>query len=81
MRYSVYILRSEKTHRFYIGQSNNIGGRLQEHNAGKTKSTKAGAPWLVVHQEQFDSRSEAFAREQQIKRYKGGEAFKKLLGL
>ncbi len=81
MRYYVYILRSKKTHRFYIGQSNNVGRRLQEHNTSKTKSTRAGAPWLVVHQEQFGSRSEAFAREQQIKRYKGGEAFKKLLGL
>jgi predicted GIY-YIG superfamily endonuclease len=33
----------------------------------------------VVYVEQCSSRSEAMRREKEIKRYKGGEAFKRLL--
>ena len=79
VKYSVYILESRKTGKYYVGQTNDLQFRIDQHNSGKNKSTKHGVPWVLVHHEKFNTRSEAFAREQQIKRYKGGEAFKKLL--
>jgi putative endonuclease len=44
--YTVYILFSSKTQKFYIGQTQNIENRLFEHNSGETKSTKGGIPWI-----------------------------------
>ncbi len=80
MKFTVYILKSIATNKYYIGQTHDLKTRLIRHNAGKNKSTKYAAPWACVYREEYDTRSEAFAREQQIKRYKGGVAFKKLLG-
>jgi putative endonuclease len=79
--YFVYILKSLKVLRYYIGSSENVARRLSDHNSGKVKSTKAYKPWEVVYLEKFNIKSDAFKREKQIKSYKSGNAFKKLLGL
>ncbi len=75
----VYILKSKSTGRYYIGQTNNIRERLKKHNLGKTKSTKYGIPWQVVYSEEFKTRTEVMKRENEIKSYKGGNAFRNLL--
>ncbi len=75
----VYILYSQKFSRYYVGNSENIETRLKQHNIGKTKSTKNFRPWVLVHQELFETRIEARKREIQIKSYKGGRAFCELL--
>jgi len=53
--------------------------RLEKHSRGKTKSMKNRGEFEVVYVEQCSSRSGAMNREKEIKRYKGGEAFKRLL--
>lgn len=75
----VYILKSHKKGSYYIGQTNNLEARIKKHNAGLNKSTKHGIPWAIIHSEIFATRSEAFKREQQIKKFKGGRAFKELV--
>jgi len=77
--YIVYILQSSKNERYYIGYTSDILQRLTYHNSGKNKSTKPGIPWSIVFQEQCQTKKEAWIRERQIKSYKGGEAFKKLI--
>lgn len=77
--YYVYILQSRKTGRHYIGSTQDVTKRLQEHNRGKMKSTKHGSPWEVMYTEAVGSRSQAFGREQQLKRYKSGEAVRRLI--
>ena len=77
--YLVYILKSKQTGRYYIGFTSDIHKRLIAHNNGSNRSTKNGIPWEVIYSEQFVNRSDAWQREQQIKHYKGGEAFKKLI--
>ncbi len=77
--YFVYILHSEKFSRYYVGHSKNCESRLSDHNKGKVKSTKAYVPWSIIYTEQFQTKSEAFRREMEIKSYKGGEAFRKLV--
>ena len=81
MSYYVYILQSEKDERYYIGSTSNIEQRLAWHNAGKQRSTKSRIPFVIVHTEEFESKTEALKREKQIKSYKGGNAFKALLGM
>jgi len=78
--YFVYIIESQKTSRYYIGYTSDLNNRLTHHNSGATTSTSSGIPWKLVHTEQFPTKKDAWLRERQIKRYKGGEAFKKLIG-
>ncbi|TRZ93559.1 GIY-YIG nuclease family protein [bacterium] len=77
--YYVYIVRSMKDDKHYIGYTNNIERRLQEHNRGKSKSVKHRGPFELVYHEGYVAKIEAVRREKQIKSYKGGEVFRKLL--
>lgn len=53
--------------------------RLTEHNRGKTKSLKDKGHFEFVYIEEYKDKQSATARERQIKSYKGGEAFRKLV--
>ncbi len=79
MGYHTYILYSDSGERFYIGCCADLDRRLRRHNAGATGSTKPYRPWRLVYSETFGSKTEARKRELQIKSWKKGEAFKKLL--
>jgi putative endonuclease len=67
MKYWVYILQSEKDGSYYTGHTSNLEERLRQHNHGKSLYTKVKAPWNLIYQEEFSSRSEASKRERQIK--------------
>jgi putative endonuclease len=75
----VYVLRIKKTGHHYIGQTQDLAKRLEKHLLGKTKSVKNRGAFEVVYVEKCRSRAEAMKREKEIKSYKGGEAFKRLL--
>jgi len=79
--YKIYILQSLKNKRHYIGQTLNIDKRLEKHNSGQVKSTKSFCPWKLIYTENYKTRSEACKREIEIKKYKSGIKFKKLLGI
>jgi putative endonuclease len=79
MNYCVYILRSLKDGKFYIGSTSNVKTRLSFHNAGLQRSTKSRIPFELIYSEEYNSKTEALKREKQIKSYKGGEALKKLI--
>ncbi len=75
----VYILKSLKDRKHYVGYTQDIERRLDEHNRGKSRSVKSRAPFQIIYQEVCSDKKEAIRRERQIKKYKGGEAFKKLI--
>ena len=77
--YKVYILKSQKYSRYYIGHTEDLVTRLKLHNKGLVKSTKKFVPWELIYMENYDIRQDAYRREMQIKRYKGGRAFKELI--
>ncbi len=77
--YRVYILKSLNFNRYYIGHSADTQKRLREHNSGKVRSTKAYRPWKIIYLEIKSDKKEAYAREMQIKSFKHGEAFEKLI--
>ncbi len=79
MAHYVYILKSLKDNRFYIGETADVKKRLDYHNAGLQRSTKNRRPFVIVYTEEHVNRAAALKREKQIKNYKGGEAFIKLL--
>ena len=65
--YFVYILQSERTGRFYIGQTQDVEDRVRRHNAGTQAGTKGHLPWQLVRVESFETRELAYAREREIK--------------
>ncbi len=76
----VYILKSLKHGRYYIGYSAHPKERLEQHNLGKVKSTKAYIPYKQVLVEKYSTRSEAMKREKELKKMKSGVKFKELVG-
>ncbi len=64
----VYILFSEKSSRYYVGQTADIQERLKRHNSGRVNSTKYGIPWKVVLRKEVLNRSEAMLLEIKIKK-------------
>jgi len=79
MSYYVYILRSIKDGKYYIGSTADVIARIRFHNAGLQRSTRNRTPFELIYQEGCASKSTALAREKQIKSYKGGVAFKRLI--
>lgn len=72
----VYVLRSEVDGRFYVGMTQNVKRRFQEHNNGKTKSTKGYRPWILFFYEEYETRLEARKREKYLKSGIGSEYIK-----
>jgi len=79
--FTAYILQSIKNGRYYIGHTSDMIARFAKHNAGMVKSTKSFIPWKIIYTENCNTKSEAYRRELEIKSYKGGIKFKRLLGL
>ena len=75
----VYVLRSDRDGDFYVGSTNNLERRLVEHNRGESLSVRNKGPFKLVYCEEYATKKEAIIREKQIKSYKSGIAFKKLL--
>ncbi|MCK6542938.1 GIY-YIG nuclease family protein, partial [bacterium] len=69
MKFTVYILYSKSRQRYYVGQTQNLERRLDEHNNGLSLSTRNGAPWVIVYQLACDTRSDAMRIEKQIKKH------------
>lgn len=67
MCYFVYILESKKTGSYYFGQTKDLKKRIERHNSGRNKSTKAGIPWEIKWEKKFETRSEAFKEETKLK--------------
>lgn len=74
MSYFVYILEcADKT--YYTGCTNNLAKRLKQHNESKSGAhyTKIRRPVVLKYSEQYDTISEARAREAELKRLKREE--------
>jgi putative endonuclease len=67
----VYVLKSGKTGRRYIGSCEYLDDRLRRHNAGESKATKHGIPWILLHAESFATRSAAITKERYYKSGRG----------
>ncbi|UCH24048.1 MAG: GIY-YIG nuclease family protein [Deltaproteobacteria bacterium] len=79
MPFVVYIIQSQKDGSYYVGSAQDITGRIERHNQGRSKYTKSKRPWKIVHIEEFDTRSEAHKRERQIKSRKSLDYIEKLV--
>jgi putative endonuclease len=83
MAFWTYVIRSVPTGRLYIGHTMNLSKRLKEHNDPESFSSRftkrIPGPWILVHSEQFATRSGAYRRERWLKTGKGREYLKENL--
>jgi len=68
----VYVLKSKKDGRCYVGSTNDLRKRFKEHNSGKVLSTKDRYPLNLIYYEVFRSEKDARKREQTLKNYGQG---------
>lgn len=71
MPYFVYILRTSKN-TLYIGQTNNLKKRLEEHKEHRAKSAKYlryFPSFKLVYREVYPDRTTAMKREYQLKKW------------
>jgi len=63
----VYILKSKKDGKLYVGYTNDLKRRTEEHNSGKNISTKSRRPFELVYYEAYKSKDDAKRREDMLK--------------
>lgn len=69
--YYVYILASRRYGTLYIGVTNSMQKRLDEHRSGRgSEFVKRYSVYRLVHVETFARAEDAIAREKQLKRWK-----------
>ena len=82
MLYYVYILQSLKTGKLYVGHTNDIDRRFEEHNSSRGgKYSRQNAPWKLLYKESHPDRSSAAKRELYLKSTKGSQEKKRLAGI
>jgi putative endonuclease len=77
--YQIYVIRNVAG-KFYIGLSENVLKRLEQHNQGVSKWTRSRGPWSLVWTSESLTLSEARKLERRLKRQKGGHGFEQLVG-
>ena len=66
--YYIYVLKSLKNGKRYIGSTGQLPiERLQEHNSGSNKFTKANKPFILIYEEKFSNITLARKRENFLK--------------
>ena len=68
-KYFVYLLKSLKDKKYYIGQTHDIEKRLKEHNDGKVISTKSRRPLILIGYEEHKNQNKARWAEYQYKHH------------
>lgn len=78
--YYVYLLESKESKNWYIGYTNNLRKRLQNHlsgNGGQTTSRKND--WKLIYYEAYLNKNDAIGREKFLKSGSGRTYLKKQL--
>jgi putative endonuclease len=78
--YRVYVLRNCEG-RFYIGLTEQVKHRIEEHNTGQSRWTKGKGPWALVWQSKQLPLSDARKLENRLKRQGRGKGFYSITGL
>lgn len=77
--YYLYILKSEKINRFYIGITNNLQRRLRQHDSGLSKYTKTILPIKLAFFQTFEDINEVRKAEKWLKKSKSKSLIQKII--
>jgi putative endonuclease len=74
--YYVYAIKSIERNYIYVGLSENVDRRFEEHQSGRNKTTKPYRPFSLILTEIYETRQEARDREKFLKSGVGKEFLK-----
>ena len=77
--YYTYVLLSLSDKKFYIGYTENVYKRLEQHNNGNNLSTKSRIPLELLYYEAHRSKKDAIRRESYFKSSSGKRTLRKIL--
>jgi putative endonuclease len=77
--YYVYVLKSRKDSKNYIGYTRNLKLRVESHGKGEVSSTKHRRPLELIYYEACLKREDATHREKYLKTYHGAMFLKRRL--
>jgi putative endonuclease len=63
----VYVLRSIKDGKFYVGFTSNLKERISRHNKGAVESTRLRKPFVLEYYEACLNQHDALRREKYLK--------------
>lgn len=63
----VYVLKSEKDKKNYVGFTKNLKLRFEQHNKGLVDSTKNRRPLIIIYYEACLNQTDATSREKYLK--------------
>lgn len=75
----VYVLHNLSKNFIYIGYSEDLKSRVNSHNRGENKSTKAYVPLELIHYEAYKNEQDAKRREKYLKGNRGKTTLKTML--
>jgi len=80
MSYSMYILYSKTSDRFYIGHTGDVlEERIRKHNSNHGGFTGRSTDWKLVYKEVFATKLMSFKREMEIKAWKSRKRIEALI--
>ena len=79
MLFFFYILYSKQADKYYIGYTKNLVGRLSKHNSKHSGFTGRNNDWKIVYKESYTTKTAAFERERQVKKWKNRQRIESLI--
>ena len=73
----IYILKSLKYPKLYVGSTIDLERRIIQHNSGFSRYTKIYMPWKIIYTEEFINIQDARKREKYLKSCAGRKFIKK----
>lgn len=80
MTHYVYYLYSPSLEKYYIGKTNNLKRRLDEHNRGTEIFSHRGIPWTLIGYILCETNREATRLEKKFKKAKNPNYIKWYIG-
>jgi putative endonuclease len=79
MTHTVYAIKSIYKKYIYVGITNNLERRINQHQEGKESTTRSYRPFKLILTESYKTRPDARQREKKLKSGYGKEYLKTLI--
>ncbi len=75
----IYVLKSKKDNKLYVGYTNDLKSRFEQHSKGQVASTKNRRPFELIYSEACLNKHDAMHREKYLKTSWGKQFLKNRL--
>jgi putative endonuclease len=75
----VYILQSLVNSRYYIGSTDDIKRRIEEHNSGKSTYTRLTRPFKLMFYQEYPTITKARQIEYKLKQLKSKQIIERII--